>query len=36
MDDDHRFLEKRMGHKPYGDDAKIGENWFCIWLCGQI
>ena len=26
MDDDHPFLEKRMGHKLYGQCAKVGEN----------
>ena len=26
MDDDHPYLEKQMGHKPYGHMPKVGEN----------
>ena len=26
MDDDHPFLEKQIGHKPYGHVPKVGKN----------
>jgi hypothetical protein len=26
MDDDHPFLEKQMGHKPYGRVPRFGKN----------
>jgi hypothetical protein len=40
MDDDRPFLEKQMGHKPYGHVPRLGE--IAIWLvsiaiaCGLI
>jgi hypothetical protein len=40
MDDDHPFLEKQMGHKPYGDVPRFGK--IAIWLvciavgCGLV
>jgi hypothetical protein len=30
MDDDHPLLEKRLGHKPYGDVPRLGK--IAIWL----
>jgi hypothetical protein len=30
MDDDHPFLEKQMGHKPYGDVPRFWK--IAIWL----
>ena len=30
MDDDHPFLEKRMGHKPYRHVPRLGK--IAIWL----
>ena len=30
MDDDHPFLEKQMGHKPYGHVPRLGK--IAIWL----
>jgi len=40
MDDDRPFLEKQMGHKPYGHVTRLGK--IAIWLvsfaiaCGLI
>jgi hypothetical protein len=40
MDDDRPFLEKKWGHKPYGDMPRLGK--IAIWLvliataCGLI
>ena len=40
MDDDHPYLEKKMGHKPYRDVPRLGK--IAIWLvliaiaCGSI
>jgi hypothetical protein len=30
MDDDHPYLEKRLGHKPYGDVPRLAK--IAIWL----
>jgi hypothetical protein len=30
MDDDHPFLEKQMGHKPYGRVPRLGK--IAFWL----
>ena len=30
MDDNHPFLEKQMGHKPYGKVPRLGR--IAIWL----
>jgi hypothetical protein len=30
MDDDHPFLEKQFGHKPYGHVPRLGK--IAIWL----
>jgi hypothetical protein len=40
MDDDHPYLEKKMGHKPYGNVPRLGK--IAIWLvviaiaCGLV
>jgi hypothetical protein len=40
MDDDHPHLEKKMGHKPYGDVPRLAK--IAIWLvliavaCGLV
>ena len=40
MDDDHPFLEKQIGHKPYGKVPRFGR--IAIWLvciavaCGLV
>jgi hypothetical protein len=40
MDDDRPYLEKKLGHKPYGDVARLGK--IAIWLvliaiaCGLV
>ena len=40
MDDDRPYLEKKMGHKPYGDVPRLGK--IALWLvliaiaCGSV